>query len=595
MKLSDYLMQFVAARGVRHVFVLTGGAAMHLNDSLGKESRLAYVCCLHEQACAIAAEAYGKLTQGLGVAMVTAGPGSTNAVTGVAGAWFDSTPCMFISGQVKRADLKGRSGVRQMGVQEIDIVSVVQSITKYAVTLTDPNTARYHVEKAAYLATHGRPGPVWIDVPLDVQAAEIDPAAQEGFLPPVEEGAGRDVSQRVREALALFAAAKRPFLLFGNGIRLAGAQEEMRQVIERLQAPFGLTWPALDLAPSDDPLLVGRPGPMAPRGANFALQNSDFLLSVGARLDLATTAFAPQRFARAAKRVIVDVDPAEIERLRPHAAVAACADAKAFLQELLAQARDVQPARADWNGRCATWKNRYPVVLPEHRRPEDRVSTYHFTEVLCDLLEEGEIVVPCSSGTALEIFLLAFAAKRGQRVFNTTGLGAMGFGIPAALGACVAANRKRTVCVDGDGGFLMNIQELETVSRLALPIKFFVINNGGYRSIVASQQTYFGRLVGAEPSSGVTLPDLLPVARSFGIPGERIVDQRDLRAGLRRALEHEGPFVCELLAVEDEVRAPRVTSVQGKNGAMVSKPLEDLWPFLDRAELQENMIVPLED
>jgi acetolactate synthase-1/2/3 large subunit len=595
MKLSDYVVETLAKRGVKHVFLLTGGMAMHLNDSLGKQEGITYVCNLHEQACSIAAEAYAKYDTRLGVAMVTAGPGSTNAVTGVAGAWLDSSPTLFISGQVKTPDLKANTGVRNRGVQEIDIPAIVGSITKYAVTVTDPTTIRFHLEKALYLALHGRPGPVWIDIPLDVQARQIDPETQEAFKPEPTKGVavGAELRTKVAQALEMLRAAKRPFMLIGNGVRLAGGQEELGEVIERLGIPFGLTWPAMDLVPDTHPLLVGRPGPMAPRGANFAMQNSDFLLMVGARMDLVMTAFAPAKLARAARKVMVDIDPAEIGKIGEYIAVPICADARDFLKELLAQGIDTPASRyGDWKSRCAEWKTKYPIVLPEHRDSQDRVSMFNFTEILSEELDEGDLIVPTSSGNAIETLLMAFRTKPRQRIFITTGLGPMGFGLPASIGGCLAHGGGRTVCVDGDGGFQMNAQELETVARLNLPIKIFVINNNGYGSIVASQKTYFGRLVGADPSSGVTLPDVVKLAHVYGIAGHRIVNQRNLRAEIRDILDAPGPAVVDVCALADEVRAPRVSSLQRPDGTMVSKPLEDLWPFLDREEFLANMLIP---
>jgi acetolactate synthase-1/2/3 large subunit len=595
MKLSDYVIDVIARRGVKHVFLLTGGMAMHLNDSLGRCGQIQYVCNLHEQACAIAAEGYAKYDTRLGVAMVTAGPGGTNAITGVAGAWLDSTPALFISGQVKRPDLKSDSGVRNRGVQEIDIVTVVQSITKYAVTITDPATIRYHLEKALHLAMHGRPGPVWIDIPLDVQASQIDPDTLKGYVPETipDVVSVANLREKVAQALELLNQADRPFMLVGNGVRLAGAQDELHQAINALDIPFGLTWPAMDLVPDHHPLLVGRPGPMAPRGANFALQNSDFLLMIGARMDLVMTAFAPERLARAARKAMVDIDPNELRKMGAAVTLPICADAREFLRELLAQRAAIQNKnRAPWLRRCSEWKVKYPVVLPAHRESSGLVSMFYFTEVLCEELAEGDLIVPTSSGNAIETLLLAFKTKERQRIFITTALGPMGFGLPASIGGCLAHGGKRTVCVDGDGGIQMNIQEFETVARLNLPIKLFVINNNGYGSIVASQKIYFGRLAGADPSSGLTLPDVTKVATAYGLPTRRITHQHNLRAEIREILDAPGPMVCDVLVIPDEPRQPRVSSMQKPDGTMVSKPLEDMFPFLDREEFLANMIVP---
>ncbi len=594
-KLSHYVMDFVARQNVKHVFLLVGGGAMHLNDSLGRCPGLHYVCNLHEQAVAIAAEAYSRVTNHLGAAMVTTGPGGTNAVTGVAGAWLDSTPVLFISGQVKRADLKRDSGVRILGVQEIDIVSIVHSITKYAVTIEDPATIRFHLEKAVHLALSGRRGPVWIDIPLDVQAAQIDPGGLAGFTPEAEADKQKNADalrQEVGQLVKMLNQAKRPVLLAGNGIRAAGAEDVFMQVVEKLGIPVLATWLGFDLIPAAHPLYFGRPGSLAPRGANFALQNSDLLLVVGSRLDMAMTAYAHERMARAAVKIMVDIDPAEIRKMKTPIHLPIVADAKAFLEEMKAQCRAVNgDGWQPWVQKCQEWKDRYPLVLPEHRNLPNQLSMYHFSEALSDELAPGDVIVPGSSGFAIEIFLLCLKIKKDQRCFHNRGTGSMGFALPAAIGAAVASGRP-TICVDGDGGFQMNIQELATVERLRLDIKFFVANNDGYASIRASQNNYFKQLVGADRTSGVTLPDLGAVTKAYGLPFVRIADKANLDRQIRAVLDMDGPVVCEVLVAPNEDRIPRAASYIRPDGSMGSKPLEDLFPFLDRDEFKKNMLIP---
>ncbi len=599
-KLSDYVVRFLADQGVRHVFLVTGGGAMHLDESLGRETTIEPICNSHEQASAICAEIYGKTTNNLGAAIVTTGPGGTNAVTGVAGAWLDSTPCFFVSGQVKRPDrmfdAEGRPlGMRQLGVQEVDIVSIVKPITKYAVTVLDPQSIRYHMEKAAYLARTGRPGPVWIDIPLDVQAIQVDPAALRGF-DPAELPAPASLADPGQAADAVIAAlnrSKRPLVFAGNGIRLSKAEQAFTELIRSLKVPVVATWCAADLISSEDPLYVGRPGSVASRGSNFALQNCDFLLTIGVRLDFAITGFAPDKLARAAHKFVVDIDAAELQKLAPHVQSPIQCDARAFIDALLARRGAVQKAdRADWDRRCADWKTRYPIVTAEHRDPSTKVSVYHLAEVIGTEVTPDDVMTTCNSGSAIEIFLLAYPARTGQRLIHTAGLGAMGYGIPCAIAACVANGRRRTICVDADGGFQFNIQELETVARLRLPIKFFVMNNDGYASIRASQANYFGRAsIGADAATGLTVPDISKVAASYGLATAVIADQADLRGAVRRVLETPGPIVCDVRVIPDEIRAPRMTSVQRADGSFLSKPLEDLFPFLPREEFLANMIV----
>jgi acetolactate synthase-1/2/3 large subunit len=594
-------MQFVAGLGVKHVFLVTGGGAMHLNASLAQRADIEAVCNSHEQASAMAAENYAKAVNGLGVAMVTTGPGGTNAITGLAGAWLDSTPVLFISGQVKRPDRMFASdgaplGMRQLGVQEIDIVSIVKPLTKYAVTVLDPNSIRFHLEKAVHLARSGRPGPVWIDIPLDVQAAPIDEAELTGFVTGATWRAD-DLPHLVLDTIAALNRAQRPLIFIGNGVRLAHAEDEFRKLFELLRIPVEATWCAADIISSEDPLFVGRPGSLASRGANFALQNCDFLLSVGARLDFAITGYAPDKFARAAHKVMVDIDPAEIRKLEPFIDTAICADAGEFLREMLRQVlcRPSAVQRKDrtcWNKRCTDWKTRYPVVTDSHRRPEGPVSIYYLAEVIGQETTPEDLMISGSSGSGIEIFLFACPTRTGQRIYHTAGLGSMGNGLPGSIGVCIAGGRRRTVCVDGDGGFQFNIQELETVARLNLPIKFFVLNNDGYASIRASQTNFFGApQLGCDGRTGITVPDICKVAAAFGLATTRIESQANLREDVRKVLETPGPVVCDVVVIPDEVRGPRLSSMQRADGSLVSKPLEDLWPFLDRDEFHANMIV----
>jgi acetolactate synthase-1/2/3 large subunit len=597
MKLADYVMEFVADQGVRHVFLLPGGGCMHLVDAVGRAERLEFICNLHEQACAVAADAYGQYTNNLGVALVTTGPGGTNTLTGVAGAWLDSTPCLFLSGQVKRADLMGNRGVRQLGFQEIDIVRMAQPITKYAVTVTDPATIRYHLEKAVYFARNGRPGPVWIDIPLDVQALPIEPSSLTGFdaqreLPPAVDP--DRLRSHVVETIRLFNAAERPVVLVGNGVRLARAEETFHKVIELLQTPVLTTWKALDFLAENHPLYAGRPGAVGQRGANFTQQNADFLLMLGARLDFGQTAYNHHLFARAARKVYVEIDPAEIAKLDMPLDVAACVDAGSFLSALLAErSRLVPKDRSSWLARAKELHARYPVVLPEYRADTQGVSQYVLVQVLSQEMAENDLLIPGSSGACSEVTMQAVQVKAGMRVFNSEGLGPMGFGIPAALGGCIASGRRRTISLDGDGGFHMNSQELETVRRLALPIKFFVLNNNGYVSIRTTQRNYFnGRFVASDPSSGLTLPDTSKIAAAYGIPTLQIHNHEELVPGVREALSRPGPVVCEVFVTPNQATAPRVSSAQKADGSFVTKPMEDLWPFLDREEFRRNMLVP---
>jgi acetolactate synthase-1/2/3 large subunit len=591
-KLSDYVVDFLVQQGLRHIFILPGGGCMHLADSVGLRPELDYVCCLHEQACAFAAEAYGEHSNAFGCALVTAGPGGTNTVTGVACAWLESSPCLFISGQAKRIDLISSRPlpVRSMGQQELDIVAIVKPITKYAVTVTDPLTIRYHLERALWLATHGRKGPVWIDVPLDVQAAQIDAAALPGFVP--EPAAVSDFFADLAHVLTTLAAAQRPVIYAGNGVRTAGQVDAFRALTRALGVPVLLSWKAMDFLPEDAPEYIGRPGGMGQRAANFAQQKADWILVLGARLDLPSVAFSHAGFAPRAHRIVVDIDAAELAKFSPAPQRKICADLAEFLPALLAAVQaGKKPEAGAWRGTCRGWMRRYPVVQPEYwTQAAGCVNTYALMDVLSAATDAEDVLVPGSSGPCSDIFFQAFRVQLGQRILNAPGLGAMGTGLPGTIGACLASGRRRVINVNGDGGFQLNIQELETVRRLQLPVKYFVLDNNGYRSIVAMQRNHFqGRLVASDPSSRLTLPDLRAVAAAYGIATLYVESHEKLREVVAQTLALPGPVICVVKTSVDEKTAPRVTSEIRPDGSIVSKPMEDMAPFLDRAEFEAVM------
>ena len=595
-KLSDYIGGFLSGSGVKDVFLLPGGGCMHLLDSIGSREDINTICCLHEQAAVIAAEAYGQYSNHVGVALVTTGPGGTNAITGVAGAWIDSTPLLVLSGQVKRPDLLRHTGVRQMGIQEVDIVSLVAPITKYAVTVMEPERIKYHMQKALHLATSGRKGPVWIDVPLDVQGSLVEEEKLDGFPVPVNLTDRQGIKNKAREALSLLSRAQRPVILVGNGVRTAGGQALFDQVIERLKIPVLATWKAADLVPENHGLYCGKPGAIGQRGANFTQQNADWLLTLGARLDLCQVAHNYPNFARAAKKIIVDIDAAEIKKLKTFGMgidVAARCDAGLFLRELLDLLDGTE--RKDytqWLDRCRQWKRRYPVVLAQYKKTAGPINPYAFVDVLSELLTSEDLLVPGSSGGCAEIVQQAYRLKPGQRILNTPGLGAMGFGLPAAIGACLASGKRRTISIIGDGGFQHNIQELETLSRLRLPIKIFILNNGGYGSIKNMQENHFAcRYVACNPQSGLTLPDIPRVAAAYGLKTVRIEGQKNLKERISEVIQRDGTIICDLMMDADVPTAPRVSSHVLPDGRIESKPMEDLWPFLDRAEFDDNMMI----
>lgn len=597
MRVADYLMHRLAEAGAEHVFLLPGGGAMHLNDALACEPRLVPVPCHHEQACGIAAEAWGRVRESFGVCMVTTGPGATNVITPVAGAWIESVPMLVISGQVKRPDLLAGRPLRQGGVQEVDIVPMVKSITKYAVTLDDPQQIRYHLERALHEMRSGRPGPVWLDVPLDVQAAPIDPDTLPGFTPP--EAAAASLDADAARLLAMLTEAERPLLLAGHGVRLAGAAKSFLALAEHLQIPVATTWNALDLLPWEHPLNAGRPGVVALRGGNFAVQNCDLLISIGCRLDNIITAYNPRGFARAAKKAVIDVDANEINKLDMDIDLAVKADAGQFIAALAAQTavQKIPAARPDpalWITRCRSWKERYPVNDGQPFPTGGPINHYHFVSALADAAPPDTLISTGSSGLAVEVFYTIFHNKPGQRIFLTSGLGSMGYGLPAAIGACLANGSKPMLAVESDGSLQLNLQEFATLAAQRLPICLIVMNNDGYASIRNTQRNYFAaRHIGTGPEAGLLLPDLEKIAATYDLPFQRITDASELAPILNEVTAHPRAMIVDVHLTPNETLSPKCAALPQPDGSMLSMPLEDMSPLLPLEQLQAEMLIPL--
>lgn len=579
--------------------MITGGGAMHLNDSVGACRELEYLCNHHEQASAIGAEGYTRVCGKIGVCVITSGPGGTNTLTGVIGQWLDSVPALYISGQVKREttiescrDL----GLRQLGDQEINIVDMVRPVTKFAAVVSRPEEVRTLLEKALQLATSGRPGPVWLDVPLDVQGALVQEELLEPYRPETAADgaapeAGDELSGQVARVLELLGRAERPVLLAGQGIGIAGARELFDRVRVQLGVPVLSTFSGMDLVPSDDPLYMGRVGTIGNRSGNFVLQNADLLICVGTRNNIRQASYDWAGFGARACKVVVDIDPAELAKPTVRPDLGIVADAGAFLAELGRQAAPrPHPSRAGWLSWCAERVRRYPPVLPEQRASLGLVNPYHFVETLTRKLPASSVVV-AGNGTACVVLFQAGKVKKGQRMFWNSGCASMGYDLPAAIGACFAEPGREVVCLAGDGSLQMNIQELQTVRHHGLPLKLFVLNNNGYSSIRQTQDGFFqGRRCGCDPESGVSFPDVTRLAAAYGLPSAVLENNQTLAEDLDRVLAVTGPLVCEVRLTPDYRFEPKLSSEKLPDGRMVSKPLEDMFPFLERAEFQDNMI-----
>lgn len=599
-RVADFVFEHLHAAGTRDVFLLTGGGAMFLNDALGRVAGLNYVCCHHEQACAMAAEAYARVSGKVGVVSVTTGPGGINALNGVFGAWTDSIPMLVISGQVKRETIMTSYDLprlRQLGDQEADMVRMAEGITKYAVQVREPESIRYLLEKALHLAATGRPGPCWLDIPIDVQSALIDPDKLEGYTPEPdpEIATGAELAESAREVLQRLAEADRPALLVGSGIRLAGAMELLERVADKLGVPVTTAWTGHDVFPTDHPLCCGRPGTIGDRPGNFTVQNSDALLVLGSRLNIRQVSYNWKDFARNAFKMWVDIDPAELDKPTVRPDLGIVADLREFLEELERQvdARGFPHEKhAEWLAWCRERVERYPVVTREQREAGPMINPYHFLDVMIRRLEEGDIVA-CGDGAACVIPFQVGHMKRGMRMFCNSGDASMGYDIPASIGAAFAAPGQRIICLAGDGSGMLNIQELQTIAHHRLPIKVFLLNNGGYLSIRMTQGNFFkGNFVGEGPRSGVSFPDFVRVAEAFGLKSARL-EGKDFEEGLDAFLASEGPGLCEVMLDPDQQFEPKLSSRQLPDGKIVSASLEDMAPFLDREELESNMLVAL--
>lgn len=597
-RLADYVFGTLVDRGIRHVFLVTGGGAMHLNDAISREPRIRYICNHHEQASAMAAEGYARVSGRIGIVNVTAGPGAINALNGVFGAFTDSIPMLVISGQAKRETCMASydvSGLRQLGDQEVDIVSMVRKITKYAKLVMEPDTIRFEMEKALHLATTGRPGPCWLDIPVDVQSALIDPDQLAGYSPELDP-LPYDVSAlptRCKSIIERLKQAQRPVLLVGTGVRLAGAIDLLETVAAQLGIPVVTSWTP-DVIASDNPFYCGRQGTIGTRAGNFTVQNADLVLIVGSRMAIRQVSYNWKAFARHAYKIHVDVDPAELRKPTSIADETLCCDAKLFLKEFgrqLETANHDPRQHAEWLGWCRERVERYPAVLSRQRTTANGINAYYFVETLFTKLTSDDVLV-CGDATACITPFQVAQIKRGQQVFSNSGCASMGYDLPAAIGAAVARNGKRVVCLAGDGSIMMNIQELQTVAKNRLPIIIFVLSNGGYLSIRSTQNNFFGSLIGEGPESGVSFPDFARLAEAHGIPAMRLEDER-FGDQITEALERGGPIVCEVILDRSQGFEPKLSSKKLPDGRMVTAPLEDMAPFLDREELRANMLVPI--
>lgn len=597
-KISDWIAQFLVEQGIRYNFTVPGGGAMHLNVSFGHQEGLTNIFVQHEQSAAIAAEGYFRANNELPMVCCTTGPGGTNTLTGVLGAWLDSIPMLVISGQVRYATTARAAGipVRAMGDQEYDITPMVAHMTKYAEMIIDPKTVKYHLQKALYLATHGRPGPVWLDVPLDVQGGyidtdefiEFDPCKLEAVDPPVT------TEEQIAIVLQKIKDAKRPVLNVGNGIHIANCVDLMRKVAEKLNIPVAVAYDSTDLMPTEHPLYVGQPGLIGDRAGNWAVQNADLVLSVGCRLSCRQVGYNVHSWAREAFVIMVDIDKYELQKPSIHVEMPIQADAKDFLEKLDAALPQALSPHEEWLNICREWKKNYPVVTKKQHEAEGLANAYCFLDTISRLAPEDQTIV-LGNGT-VEACLHAIYIKEATRLICNSGAASMGYDLPAAIGACFALGKKQVLCLSGDGSIQMNLQELQTIVFHNLPIKIFVVNNQGYHSMRQTEGNLFPEYtkVGVGPESGdLSFPEMKKIAGAYGIPYFTASSNQELPAAIEATLATEGYAMCEIYVDINQKFEPKSATKRLPDGTLVSPPLEDLAPFLPREELEKIMIIPM--
>lgn len=595
-RVADYIANFISDRlGLRDVFMLTGAGIMHLTDGVACNKKLRAICVHHEQTASMALEAYARANENFSVGYFSTGPAATNALTGLGGAWQDSVPCLFISGQVKRSEAShnaGIPGLRQFGVQELDIIPVVSSLCKYAVHLKDPAMVRYELEKAVDIAKGGRPGPVWLEVPMDVQGALIDPETlasyEHTYVPPTA------VSQDVRYLCAALEVAQRPVIIAGRGVRLAGAQKLLQELVSKWSIPVVTPYLGIDNLRHDLDIYIGKTGVKGDRAANFAMQNSDLIIAIGTSLHVSVIGYEYEQFARAAKKVVVDIDLTShrkktivIDRLIE-------SDAKAFLEALSSELMTRQSAiqYPAWLSRCVAWKKKYPVCLDEYKATIGAINIYSFVDRLSALSAPGDIFVSDAGSAFYAVSQGIQLTKDRQRYIPSSAMATMGYSLPAAIGVSAATGDARVLAVTGDGSFQQNIQELQMLLHYGFPVKLFILNNDGYLSIRASQKNYFTeRYIGEGPRSGVTMPDTIKICDAYGISCARVADLAELDAAIQKAFDTPGPYVLEIVTPPEQPIIPTVSSRVNSDGSMSSRPLEDMAPFLDRDEYRSNLLI----
>lgn len=590
MRLADYVIKFLEKKKIDTVFTVSGGGSIFLCDALHKAKKLEYIPCHHEQAVSFAAESFSRVKNRPGAAVVTTGPGGTNCTTGVACCWIDSVPMIFISGQVYIDQTIGNSGLRQVGVQEFDIINMVKSSTKYAVMIKKPETIKFHLEKAYYLSSNRRPGPVWIDIPANIQNAEINEKKLKGFKPKKQSKNNKKIKIQIKKIAYFLSKSKRPVLHLGQGVKISKGEKFLRKIIDRYNIPFALTWNATDLIESSHKSYVGRPGAFAERGTNFIIQNCDLHIAVGTRLPFMVTGYNAKDFARNAKKIMVDIDSKETNLNNTLPDLKISCDAKYFFKNLIKYMPKKISISKNWLSYCQNLRQKYPIVLKEFRNSKNPINSYDFIDTLSDVLKKTDVIVT-DMGLSFVGTHQAFKIKKGQKLFTNSGHAPMGWGLPAAIGACYASKKKRVICITGEGGLQMNIQEFATIMHNKLPIKTFIYNNGGYLTIKQTQQLGFkSRIMGSTPTTGISFPNYKKIAESHNIDYIKILNNKNLKNKIKKILSNNKPLICELMLDNEQEQMPKAINRRLPDGKSVPTKFEDMYPFLPLDEIKENML-----
>ena len=590
MKLSDFVIKFLESKKIDTVFTVSGGGSIFLCDALYKAKKLKYIPCHHEQAVAFATESYSRIKNKPGAAIVTTGPGGTNCTTGVACCWVDSVPAIFISGQVYSKQTISKTGTRQVGVQEFDIINMIKSCTKYSVMVKKPEEIKYHLEKAYYLSTKGRPGPVWIDIPADIQDKNINEKKLKSFVPNRKKSKNKLLDKQIKKVAMLLAKSDRPVLHLGHGVRISSGEKFVKKIINKYKLPFALTWNASDLIESNYPNYIGRPGAFAERGTNFIIQSCNLYISVGSRLPFMVTGYNSKDFARNAKKIMVDIDKKELRRSKMKLEQKICCDAKYFLQTLIKFLPKKINVSNEWLAYCKNIRKKYPIVLDKFKRQKKTINSYHFVETLSDVMKQDEITVT-DMGLSFVGTHQTFKIKKGQRLFTNSGHAPMGWGLPAAIGAYYATKKGRIVCLTGEGGLQLNVQELATVMHNKLPIKIFIYNNGGYLTIKQTQQLGFNsRIMGSNSKTGLSFPNYKYLAKSHKIQYSSISNGKNLKSKISRVLKGNKPAICELIIDHNQEQMPKAVNKRMLGGQVIPTKFEDMYPFLPVNEIKKSML-----